>query len=279
MRRAQMVVLALALSAGGAAVMLMSRVERSSPPPPAEPQIATVEILVAKTDIDAGSKVTPERVQWHAWPAAAVSPEYFPKAENQSAVVTEVAASVARTAFSPGEPILRTKLILANGSGYMAALIRRGMRAVSTDITTESGVAGFILPNDRVDVILTRADKSNKSDGGKTETSSETILANVRVLAIDQTAEEKNGQRVVIGKVATLEVSSTQAETLTLGRRLGTLSLVLRSYRDNSGEAGELADVLNGPEGIAVIRGPNGDVELLRLAKGRRPVQAPLGIQ
>ena len=153
------------------------------------------------------------------------------------------------------------------------------MRAVSTDITTESGVAGFILPNDRVDVILTRADKSNKSDGGKTETSSETILANVRVLAIDQTAEEKNGQRVVIGKVATLEVSSTQAETLTLGRRLGTLSLVLRSYRDNSGEAGELADVLNGPEGIAVIRGPNGDVELLRLAKGRRPVQAPLGIQ
>src|ERR1700730_16879790 len=98
MRRAQMVVLALALSAGGAAVMLMSRVERSSPPPPAEPQIATVEILVAKTDIDAGSKVTSERVQWHAWPAAAVSPEYFPKAENQSAVVTEVAASVARTA-------------------------------------------------------------------------------------------------------------------------------------------------------------------------------------
>jgi pilus assembly protein CpaB len=268
MRRAQIVVLALALGASGVAVLLMSRIEQP-PAPPAPPQIATVEILVAKADIEAGLKLTPDKVQWQEWPATAVNSEYIRKTDS-SAAMTEIGASIARTTFSPGEPILRTKLIGPNGSGYMAALIRRGMRAVSTEITTEAGVSGFILPNDHVDVVLTRVDKTA---AGKNEGKSETILANVRVLAIDQTAEEKNGQRVVIGKTATLEVTDIQAETLTLGRRLGTLSLTLRSLRDAevSGDDNEsLTDILNAPKSITIVRGPNGDVERIPVSKGRR---------
>jgi pilus assembly protein CpaB len=104
------------------------------------------------------------------------------------------------------------------------------MRAVSTEISPETGAGGFILPNDRVDVILSRRAK----DGSSAPPSSETILTNVRVLAIDQTVEEKNGQRVVVGKTATVEVTPQQAETLAQSRQTGTLSLALRSLLDAS---------------------------------------------
>ena len=107
------------------------------------------------------------------------------------------------------------------------------MRAVSTEISPETGAGGFILPNDRVDVILSRRPKDNDNRNAPPPTS-ETILTNVRVLAIDQTVEEKNGQRVVVGKTATLEIAPRQAETLTQARQVGTLSLALRSLLDAS---------------------------------------------
>src|SRR5260370_42203316 len=115
--------------------------------------------------------------------------------------------------------MLKAKLIRADGSGYMAALIRPGMRAISADISPEPGVGGFILPNDHVDVILPRLEKSNGEDAFH----SETILTNVRVLAIDQTVEEENGQRVVIGKIATLRLAPPQAERLAVAARLGAV--------------------------------------------------------
>jgi pilus assembly protein CpaB len=115
----------------------------------------------------------------------------------------------------------------------MAAILPSGMRAVSTDVTPETGAAGFILPNDRVDVILSRRDR----EAEKAEVqSSETILSNVRVLAIDQTVEEKGGQRVVVGKTVTLELTQRQAETLVMARTHGQLSLALRSLMDAEGD-------------------------------------------
>jgi pilus assembly protein CpaB len=122
-----------------------------------------------------------------------------------------------------------SKLIKADGSGFMAAILPSGMRAISTDITPETGAGGFILPNDRVDVILSRRDRDTDKGGSDT---AETILTNVRVLAIDQTVEEKNGQRVVVGKTATLELTPSQAEQLAVSRQLGTLTLALRSLID-----------------------------------------------
>jgi pilus assembly protein CpaB len=109
------------------------------------------------------------------------------------------------------------------------------MRAVSTQISPETGAGGFILPNDRVDVILTRRDaNADKSGGGGEARTSETVLTNIRVLAIDQNIEEKGGQKVVVGKTATLELSASQAETLVLSQQIGQLALSLRSVTDAS---------------------------------------------
>jgi pilus assembly protein CpaB len=132
--------------------------------------------------------------------------------------------AVARSPFIVGEPIREQKLIKADGSGFMSAILPAGMRAISTEISAETGAGGFILPNDFVDVLLTRAQND--------QFVSETVLRNVRVLAIDQTIEEKDGQKVVVGKTATLELSPRQAETLALSRRRGSLSLALRSLAD-----------------------------------------------
>ena len=116
----------------------------------------------------------------------------------------------------------------------MAAILPTGMRAVSTDISPETGAGGFILPNDHADVILTRRDKdAEMANGGNEVHTSETILSNVRVLAIDQTVEEKNGQRVVVGKTATLELSPRMSERLALAHQLGTMSLALRGLVDS----------------------------------------------
>ena len=126
-----------------------------------------------------------------------------------------------------------SKLIKANGSGYMAAVLDKGMRAISTEISPETGAGGFILPNDRVDVILSRRDReAREGRRHRDRTPARRSSSNIRVLAIDQTLGEKDGQKVVIGKTATLELTPRQAETLALSRQLGTLSLALRSLAD-----------------------------------------------
>jgi pilus assembly protein CpaB len=141
---------------------------------------------------------------------------------------------IVRAPFVAGEPIREVKLVNAKGSGFMAAILPAGMRAISTQISAETGAGGFILPNDRVDVILTpRGGRDSDKNGG----ASETILRNVRVLAIDQTIEEKNGLKVVVGKTATLELAPGQTETLALSQQLGVLSLALRSIADTTDDS------------------------------------------
>jgi pilus assembly protein CpaB len=137
----------------------------------------------------------------------------------------------------------------------MAAILPTGMRAVSTDVTPETGAAGFILPNDRVDVILSRRDREAEKSTGSESHTSDTILVNIRVLAIDQTLGEKDGQKVVIGKTATLELSPRQAETLALSRQLGTLSLALRSLADAGDSTLPIDDERTGKKaGINTVR-------------------------
>ena len=128
----------------------------------------------------------------------------FIRKTDQPKAVDNLNGMIVRTPFVAGEPIREAKLVNAKGSGFMAAILPSGMRAISTQISPETGAGGFILPNDRVDVILTpRANRNSDKGGG----ASETILRNIRVLAIDQTIEEKNGQKVVVGKTATLELA------------------------------------------------------------------------
>ena len=150
-----------------------------------------------------------------------------------------------------GEPIRQAKLVQAKGSGYMAAILPSGMRAVSIGVSAESGASGFILPNDHVDIVLTRRDREAEKATGTETYTSRTILSDVRVLAIDQNVTEKDGQKVVIGKTATLELTPRQVETIELSRQIGSLSLALRSIAD-VGKATPKAESDDRPERDAV---------------------------
>jgi pilus assembly protein CpaB len=150
--------------------------------------------------------------------------------------------AIVRIPVAAGEPIRDPAVVFEKGSGFLAAVLRKGMRAVSMEVSAENGAGGFILPDDHVDVILTRRDKAAEKLTGVEKFTSEAILRNVRVLAIDQAVEEKAGQKVVVGKTATLELNPDQAETLALSRQLGTLSLALRSLVDSPSSSAEGGD-------------------------------------
>lgn len=228
MKAARVVVLTVALAAGGVAALLAGR--SGAPAPKAEaPKFDTVDILVAKSDLPRGQTLSPADVSWQAWPATTAAGNFIRKSDRPKAL-ENLTGMIVRAPFVAGEPIREAKLVNSKGSGFMAAILPSGMRAVATQITPESGVGGFILPNDRVDVIMTPRSRDEKSG----ERTSETILRNIRVLAIDQNVEEKNGQKVVVGKTATLELTPGQAETLALSHQIGVLSLSLRSIADGT---------------------------------------------
>jgi pilus assembly protein CpaB len=236
MKPARIAVLAIALVAGGIAAMLAGRSDTPPPPVAQAPQIEVVDVLIAGIDIGMGHTLAESEVRWQAWPAAAAGPNFI-RRETRPDAITELAGSIVRQGFSAGEPIREGKLIRGKASGYMAAILPQGLRAISTEISAETGAGGFILPNDHVDVILSRRDREAEKAAGIEVHASEIILANVPVLAIDQTVEEKNGQRVVVGRTATLALTPQQAENLARSRQMGTLSLALRSLVDSEGSA------------------------------------------
>jgi pilus assembly protein CpaB len=230
MNTARIVVLTIAVGAGGIAAYLASGSDNKPAPEPVA-QLQTVDVLVAKSDIGLGQTVSPEDLQWQTWPAATASNSFIRRNERSDAT-SQIAGSIARAPFIAGEPIRELKLVKADGSGFMAAILPTGMRAVSTEISPETGAGGFILPNDRVDVILTKRDKNPDRSGQPDIVNAEIILSNVRVLAIDQAPKEKDGQNAVVGKTVTLELKPEQSETLARARQTGTLSLALRSIAD-----------------------------------------------
>jgi pilus assembly protein CpaB len=251
MYTARIVVLIIALSAGGVAAYLARGSDNKSLPTEPVVQLETADVLVAKIDIGLGQSVTPENLQWQTWPAATASNNFIRRSERPEAT-KEIAGSIARAPFIAGEPIRELKLVKANGSGFMAAVLPTGMRAISTEISPETGAGGFILPNDRVDVILSKREKNQSSS---TDTvNSEIILTNVRVLAIDQAPKEKDGQNTVIGKTVTLELKPEQAETLARARQTGTLALALRSIADVNTVDNRSDDPARRGDSINVVR-------------------------
>ena len=253
MYTARIVVLTIALGAGGVAAYLARGFDTKSLPNEPVVQLQTVDVLVAKSDIGLGQSVSPENLQWQTWPAATASNNFIRRNERPEAT-KEVSGSIARAPFLAGEPIREPKLVRANGSGFMAAILPSGMRAISTEISPETGAGGFILPSDRVDVILSKREK-NPDRSGPDTISSEIILTNVRVLAIDQAPKEKDGQNAVVGKTVTLELRPEQAETLARARQSGTLSLALRSIADiNMVENGSDDQPAKRGESVNVVR-------------------------
>jgi pilus assembly protein CpaB len=231
MNKARIVVLTIALVAGAIAAYLASGSDDKPAPAQVAVPLPTVDVLVAKNDIGLGQTLKPDDLQWQTWPASAASSSFIRRNDRPDAT-NQLSHAIARAPFVTGEPIRDQKLVKADGSGFMAAILPAGMRAISTEISPETGAGGFILPNDRVDVILSKRDKNPDRSGTSDVVNSEIILSNVRVLAIDQTPKEKDGQNVVVGKTVTLELKPEQAETLARARQTGTLALALRSIAD-----------------------------------------------
>src|SRR5262249_53961508 len=255
MKPARILVLVIALLAGGVAAWLASGSDPVTvvAPAPAPPPIDTVDVLVAASDIGLGTAITAQELRWQIWPTAGAGPQFIRKSDRPDAI-QQLGGSITRQAFAAGEPIRESRLIKASGSGYMAAILPQGMRAIATEVSPESGAGGFILPNDHVDIILTRRDRDAEKASGVEVHTSMTVLSNLRVLAIDQTIEEKNGQRVVVGRTATLEVTPTQAETLTRAKLMGQLVLVLRSVIDFEGKEIAVDETQDNRRGINLIR-------------------------
>src|ERR1700734_1134329 len=252
MNTARIVVLTIAVGAGGVAAYLASGSDNKPPPAAPVAQLQTVDVLVAKSDIGLGQTVAAGDMQWQSWPAAASSSTFIRRSERPDAAA-QIAGSIARAPFVAGEPIRETKLVKADGSGFMAAILQSGYRAVSIEISAETGAGGFILPNDHVDVLMTRRMKDPANPSVPDLVVTNIVLANIRVLAIDQAPKEKEGTNNLVGRTVTLELKPEQTSTLASSRQAGTLSLALRSIADVNQVTVSSNDPTQRP-GINVVR-------------------------
>ena len=252
--RSRLILLAIALIAGGLAAYLATdhqpateAVVAIAPPPAAA--APTTQILVAKTAIGMGERLGPASVEWIDWPDAQLRPEFITRSADAAAADPAVGmtGAVARFEFFPGEPIREAKLAHSS-EGYLSAILDTGMRGVSVAVTADSASGGFIVPNDHVDVVLTRT-----TPGG--EIVSQTVLSNARVLAINTRLGEagatgaaadpsaSHAETFAGEAIATLELDPTEAEIVINASRAGKLSLSLRAMTDTA-EAAKI-DQLN----------------------------------
>ena len=240
MKKSRMIV------AGVAVLATMGAFVLSSAPPPAPPEptttvvktppMPTVDVLVATVDLPMGQLINEPDVRWQPFPKEASNPGFILKegADDGEAVRKSIVGSIARYPFVANEPMRREKLIQPNGSGFLAAILPPGKRAVAitTDASGATTAGGFILPNDYVDIIRVFRDEDSAARGRPAEMRSEVVVSNVRVLAVGQNVQERGGEKFITSQTATLELDPRQTEQIILAQRQGTLSLALRSIQD-----------------------------------------------
>lgn len=215
MKKAQVIGISIALGAGLLAFVGMRGLLKTPPKPVIQAEkIDAVQVLVARSDIGLGQFASNSSFRWQDWPRDAVSPAFITKDKKPNAM-RELSGGIARSPILSGEPITDIKLIKAGSGGVLAAILPPGMRAISTKISEQSAAAKLILPNDHVDVILT---KRTRSRGGQDEIETFTLFRNVRILAIGQSLEAGQGKKNADGNVATLELTPRQAEILRTGQ-------------------------------------------------------------
>ena len=208
-------------------------------------QAPSVRVLAARSDLAMGQRVAPGDLYWQPWPEEALSPAYIRESADREAAA-RLAGSVVRAAIAQGEPITERRLVAPGSSGFMAAVISPGMRAIAVPTSARAGAGGFILPNDRADLIVTTQRDGNAFDA-------QTLLENVRVLAIDQSFSE-DGSGAVVGSTATLEVTPQQARMAAQAIAGGTLTLSLRSLSDADADAVFTDTADSGEGGQRVVR-------------------------
>lgn len=245
----RLIILAVALVAAVLAAFLVRNLANQQPAVASGPaetverivevEVSQQKVLVAKTDLTVGTLLTPDEFKWANWPESTINPAYYTQEVAPDAMEI-LTGSVVRSAMYADEPIMPQKIVQKGETGFMAALLSPGKRAMTVEISPESASAGFILPDDRVDIILTQMVEFDGDDDRPPILVTNTIMENARVIAIDQTFGDVDGIPTLTGSTATMEVSQDQAELLANSARTGTLSLTLRSAADagfNEGEA------------------------------------------
>jgi len=235
-----------AVAAGGAGFVAKNMV---APPPaqvavapgPQSPAIPVQEVAILTGDVPMGNPLG-NNIKWAPWPADTIDASFITRAAEPDAV-EKLKGSVARMSMYSGEPLRRIKLI-DEGQSFMSSMLPAGARAVATSIAADTSAGGFILPNDFVDVIMTR--RADAAGGAGNGFSTETILKNIRVLAIDQTIQEdEEGKKTRVGQTATLELTPEQAEIITVAQQMADrLTLALRSIKDTQEKNLDQADYL-----------------------------------
>ena len=253
--RALILIVAALLVTGGTIFFAKSWLDnqRNQVAAPAETKETGKFVLVANVDLPSGLFLEEAHVRWQAWPDKAIAESYYQKASTQP---NELFGAVVRKGIFAGEPLTVGSLVKPGDRGFLAAVLRPGYRAVAVSINAKSGVAGLVFPGDRVDVLMAITVVQEIESGNKakkvTRRAAETVLTNVRVLAVDQRVDDQNGVAKV-AKTSTLEVTPKQAEMLSVAQQLGKLSFSLRSLAKDEEELGILArsgDVLEDPDPV-----------------------------
>ncbi|KQP45375.1 Flp pilus assembly protein CpaB [Brevundimonas sp. Leaf280] len=296
MKPARIVVICIAaVSAIGLALVV--RAMGSSSNEPATPAAAApvevrpmAKVLVAAKDLEPGKRLVEADLEWKDWPVDEVNPVFItdgstpvpakPAAESATAKATDAVNRVAKAATElattgaksdyigsvvrepilAGEPIVSRKIVRAGDSGYLAAYLEPGMRAMAIAVTVESAAGGFILPGDRVDVVLTAETNRDGAVEGATKSkfASGVVLQNIKVLAIDQATRVGDDAQAVVGATATLEVRPQDSVLLAQAKSEGELSLSLRSYADTAGPSGATrrpVAAVSQPQAVRIYRG------------------------
>jgi pilus assembly protein CpaB len=296
MKPARIVVICIAAVSAIGLALVVRAMGSSSNEPAAPAAAASVEVrpmakvLVAAKDLEPGKRLVESDLAWKEWPVDEVNPVFITDgstpvpakpvaettAEKASGAVERVAkaatemattgakadyiGSVVREPILAGEPIVARKIVRAGDSGYLAAYLEPGMRAMAIAVTVESAAGGFILPGDRVDVVLTAETNRNGAVEGATASkfASGVVLQNIKVLAIDQSTRAGDDEQAVVGATATLEVRPQDAVLLAQAKSEGELSLSLRSYADTAGPSGATrrpSAAVAQPQAVRIYRG------------------------
>ncbi|WP_372706360.1 Flp pilus assembly protein CpaB [Brevundimonas sp.] len=296
MKPARIIVICVAAVAAIGLALVVRAMGSPSGEPTAVATAAVVEarpmakVLIAAKDLTPGQRLAEGDMEWKDWPVDEVNPVFITdgtvavpgtaaadagkaevKPKGAVASVTRAATnlatggakadyvgSVVREPILAGEPIVMRKIVRAGDSGYMAAYLEPGMRAMAIKVSVETAAGGFILPGDRVDVVLTRETNLNStgsSEGTRSKFTSATVMQNIKVLAVDQSTRAGDDEQSVIGATATLEVGPRDAEALALAKSEGELSLILRSYADTGGPSGRVSAGPRQTTAVRVYRG------------------------
>jgi len=246
MPASRLIILGVAAAAAGGAGYVAKNMVVAPPAEvvvaaPSQPAIALQDVLVLTGDVPMGSTLG-DSIGWEQWPADGINANFITRA-NEPEALEKLKGSVARVAMYTGEPLRRSKLI-GEGQSFMSSILPSGSRAVATSIAADTSAGGFILPNDFVDVIMTR--RADTAGTGTNGFVTETILKNIRVLAIDQTIQEdEEGKKTRVGQTATLELTPQQAEIITVAQQMADrLTLALRPITDTNEKVTDEADYL-----------------------------------